>query len=146
MGQRKYCYAVHFIGGEDKIFFSWAECDKAMRGRPHIQKGFMCEDEAQEWLNSLTKEHEETSKQHYRWAKEAKQRKKELQNQIQSRNNVEQQRIQVQPNPKGVIRTSMITYQFRIDRKISDDLQKKLESMHITIDRLMDDLIRDYLY
>ena len=39
-----------------------------------------------------------------------------------------------------------VKYMFSIDKKLSDDLQEKLTVLHISFNRLMDDLIRDYLY
>ena len=44
------------------------------------------------------------------------------------------------------LKKSSVKYMFSIDKKLSDDLQAQLTVLHISIDRLMDDLIRDYLY
>jgi len=44
------------------------------------------------------------------------------------------------------LKRNSVKYMFSIDSKLSDDLQAKLTVLHISIDRLMDDLIRDYLY
>lgn len=54
---------------EFKIFDSWAEANAAMKGRPHLNKGFDSKEEAQEWLDSITTEqiNENVRKSEY-WA------------------------------------------------------------------------------
>lgn len=49
------CYGVCFTKEREyKIFHDWKECDAAMRGRPHLMKGFDTDEEADEWLDSIT--------------------------------------------------------------------------------------------
>lgn len=49
------CYGVCFTKDREyEIFHDWKECDKAMRGRPHLMKGFETDEEADEWLDSIT--------------------------------------------------------------------------------------------
>lgn len=50
-------YGVCFYKDREfKIFDNWADCSKALKGRPNFQKGFDTEEEAQEWLDSLSTE------------------------------------------------------------------------------------------
>lgn len=116
--QKKNCYAVHWIDEKkDFIVKSWDECQKLTKGHNNMFKGFMSDDEAKEWLKGITKQKEEKHSEQVKKNREIKKIKKD--------------RIQ---------------YMFRIDKNLSDDLQKELNNLHISVDRLMDDLIRDYLY
>ena len=48
-------YGVMFTKDrERKIFTDWKTCDAAMRGRPHLMKGFDTEEEANKWLDGIT--------------------------------------------------------------------------------------------
>lgn len=55
MKRRKNLYAVYFIKEQErKIFYNWQECQKAMKGHDNLFKGFMNEQEAEEWFSSIT--------------------------------------------------------------------------------------------
>lgn len=55
MKKRKNLYAVYFIKRQErKIFYNWQECQKAMKGQDNLFKGFMNEQEAEEWFSSIT--------------------------------------------------------------------------------------------
>ena len=55
MKRRKNLYAVYFIKEQErKIFYNWQECQKAMKGQDNLFKGFMNEQEAEEWFSSIT--------------------------------------------------------------------------------------------
>lgn len=54
-------HAVHvvcFVNDDDSVqvqcFTSWSEADRAMRGRPHVNKKFYSREEAEAWLHNLT--------------------------------------------------------------------------------------------
>ena len=118
MKQKKKCYAIHYVGkNEDVIVTSWDECQRLTKGRNNMFKGFMSEEEAKLWLASITKQSEERHNQLVEKSKAIKKAQKEK-----------------------------VAYQFRIDKEMSDDLDKKLLELHLTVDRLMGDLISDYLY
>lgn len=111
-------YAIHFINdNENVITESWTECQELTKGRNNMFKGFMKQEEAEDWLKNITPEQEERH------------------NEI------------VQKNRKvKAMKQSQVQYTFRIDKKMSDDLQKKLNALHISVDKVMNDMIREYLY
>ena len=82
-----------------------------------MYKGFYTLEEAEQWLKGITPLHE---KRHNEIVQKAQAMKE--------------------------VKKNSVKYMFSIDKKLSDDLQAQLTALHITIDRLMDDLIRDYLY
>jgi len=115
--KKKY-YAIHYIGNSQNfIVTDWNECQALMKGHNNMFKGFMTKEAATEWLTGITNAQEET---HIKRVEQQKAAKK--------------------------ISHSTVEYRLHIDKKLSDDLQKKLQSIHISIDVLMNDLIREYLY
>ena len=115
---KKNYYAIRLINEKKNIVVKkWSECQQITKGHNNMFKGFMTEEEACEWLKEITPKQE---KKHDEMVKQQREVKK--------------------------LKKDRVLYQFRIDQKLSDDLQKKMAEMHLTVDRLMDDLIRDYLY
>ena len=54
MKQKKKLYAVYFVKSKKgKLYYKWDECQKAMKGHDNLFKGFMNEQEAEAWLNSI---------------------------------------------------------------------------------------------
>ena len=50
-------YAVCYTKDKEyKLYDEWKVCDAAMRGRPHLMKGFDTKEEAIAWLKSITPE------------------------------------------------------------------------------------------
>ena len=114
----KNCYAIHLINEKKNVVVkSWSQCQQITKGHNNMFKGFMTEEEAWEWLNGITSVQEKKHDEIVAKRKAIKDMKK-----------------------------NMIEYRFRIDRNLSDDLQKELSRLNLSVDRLMDDLIRDYLY
>ena len=115
---KKNYYAIHYIGTKENVITSvWSECQKLTRGRNNMYKGFSTLEEAERWLKCITPLQE---KKHAEWVKKAK--------------------------AMNELKKNSVKYMFSIDKGLSDDLQAKLTVLHISVDRLMDDLIRDYLY
>ena len=82
-----------------------------------MYKGFYTYEEAEQWLKGITPLQEKRHKERVKKAQALREAKK-----------------------------NSVKYMFSIDKKLSDDLQEKLTVLHISFNRLMDDLIRDYLY
>lgn len=115
---KKNFYAVHYIGTKENVITSvWNECKMLTKGRDNMYKGFYTYEEAEQWLKGITPFQEKRHKERVQKAQAMREVKK-----------------------------NTVKYMFSIDKKISDDLQAQLTALHISIDRLMDDLIRDYLY
>ena len=115
---KKNFYAIHYIGTKENVITSdWSECKKLTQGRHNMYKGFYTLDEAERWLKGITPHQEKRHSERVQKAQAMKELKK-----------------------------NSVKYMFYIDKKLSDDLQAQLTALHISIDRLMDDLIRDYLY
>ena len=111
-------YAVHYIGTKENVITPvWGECKKLIKGRDNMFKGFYTYEEAEQWLKGITPYKEKKHKERIQKAQALREAKK-----------------------------NTVKYMFSIDKKLSDDLQAQLTALHISIDRLMDDLIRDYLY
>ena len=76
--QKKNYYAIHFIDEKrDEIVTSWEECQRKMKGRHNMFKGFMTKEEALAWLGGITKEAEERqtaqANKHRKFASNSKQ-------------------------------------------------------------------------
>lgn len=111
-------YAIHFINdNENVITESWTECQELTKGRNNMFKGFMSREDAEEWLSQITPDQEERH------------------NEMVKKNRIVK-----------TMKQSQVQYAFRIDKKMSDDLQEKLDALHISIDKLMNDMIYEYLY
>ena len=113
--EKKNYYAIHYIGTKENVITSvWSECKKLTQGRHNMYKGFSTLEEAERWIKGITPLQEKRHSERVQKAQAMKELKK-----------------------------SSVKYMFSIDKKLSDDLQAQLTVLHISIDRLMDDLIRD---
>ena len=57
--KKKNCYAVHWIEEKkDFVVKSWTECQRLIEGHNMMFKGFMNEEQANEWLSSITEQDE----------------------------------------------------------------------------------------
>lgn len=120
MGKKtsKKFYAIHFINDNENIITeSWSECQELTKGRNNMFKGFMSKEDAEGWLSQITPDQEERH------------------NEMVKTNRIVK-----------TMKQSQVQYAFRIDKKMSDDLQEKLNALHISIDKLMNDMIYEYLY
>lgn len=116
--QKKKCYAIHFIGNKkDVIVDSWTECQELMKGHNNMFKGFMTEEEAKKWLGGITGEQEDLHDQQVRDRREAKR-----------------------------IKDNQIEYRFVMDNELSEAFQKKLNGLHYSINRIMNEMVREYVY
>lgn len=116
--QRKNCYAIHFLdNGEDVIVKTWADCQKRTKGRGNMFKGFMSEDEAREWLASITGKKEQAHKEQVKRSKEIK-------------------------RAKG----TKATYLVQLEPEADKAFRKRVMEIGMPAEKLIENLILEYLY
>ena len=114
---KKY-YAIHYVGvNENIIVDNWTECQKLTKGRDNMMHGFETKDEAENWLRGITPAKENAHKERVLKAKEIK-------------------------NAKN----ARVEYRFYLDSKLSEDFQMQLKKLNVSLDRVLDGLIREYVY
>lgn len=114
---KKNCYAIHLINDKkDMVVKTWAECQNLTKGRNNMFKGFMTEQDAWEWLKSITEEQEKKHDEIVAYQKEIKR-----------------------------IKQSQKEYRFRLDERTSRLFQEKLERMHMKADEVIKDFVREYI-
>lgn len=114
---KKSCYAIHLINEKkDMIVSTWSECQQITKGHNNMFKGFATEQEAKEWLSSITEEKEKKHDEIVAYQREIKRIKK-----------------------------SQKEYRFRLDEQTSQLFQEKLERMHMNADEVIKDFIKEYI-
>lgn len=114
----KQCYGIHFIDThEDVIVHNWLECQTIRKGRPNLMKGFESDKDAEKWLSSITLKQEEDHLQMMDFI-----------------------------NRKKAEEVDKKQYTFQLELETASALDNKLAQMRVSVDKLVNDLIYEYLY
>lgn len=116
--KHKFCYAIHYLDtNEDKIVFSWSECQKYTKGRSNNYRGFMSECDALEWLSNFSI-------------------KKSVAPQLTEK----AKSFPHKPEKKKR------RYQVQLDAKTAYDLENRAHNLKLSPELLLKNLVEEYLY
>lgn len=117
---KKNCYAIHLINEKrDIVVKTWVECQNLTKGKNNLFKGFATENEAWDWLNSITEADERRHDEIVARQREIKRIKQEKKKDDE--------------------------YRFRLDKKTSELFQEKLEQMHLNAEFVIKDFIKEWI-